>query len=46
MNISILICMIYFLKNMNNIIVTGGSGRFGQILKNFGYKFKFPKKMS
>ena len=29
---------------MNNIIVTGGSGRFGQILKNFGYKFKFPKK--
>ena len=31
---------------MNNIIVTGGSGRFGQILKNFGYKFKFPKKMS
>ena len=29
---------------MNKLIVTGGSGRFGKILKNMGYKYKFPNK--
>lgn len=29
---------------MNNIIVTGGSGRFGKILKKMGYKYNFPNK--
>ena len=29
---------------MNKLVVTGGSGRFGKILKNMGYKYKFPNK--
>ena len=29
---------------MSNIVVTGGSGRFGKILKQSGLKYKFPKK--
>ena len=36
--------MIFFKKNMNKLVVTGGSGRFGKILKNMGYKYKFPNK--
>ena len=29
---------------MNKLVVTGGSGRFGKILKNMGYKYKVPNK--
>ena len=29
---------------MNNIVVTGGSGRFGVNLKRLNYKYKFPNK--
>ena len=29
---------------MNKVIVTGGSGRFGKVLKNQGYKYNFPNK--
>ena len=29
---------------MNKIIVTGGSGRFGKILKKNDYGYRFPKK--
>ena len=29
---------------MSNIVVTGGSGRFGAILKKLNYKYKFPNK--